>query len=1016
MRLSKYKLALFYWGLGILCVPLQTIAQKPLQGSLFSKYSITSYTGDNGLISNNITSAIQAKTGFIWATTYNGIMRFDGKKVDVFDRGNIPFLATDAFYKIYEDNHGTLWFASQGSGLVFYKDSKFFSIDTTFKTLPKSVRSLLIEPDGNIWVGTSSQGLYIIENGKPRACNFPQLSQAGISDLVRDAEGNLWIATDRHGLYKFDGKNLLQVEGLVSSSVLALLIDKNKTLWVGTENGLNAIRHGKVSQYDKLKNFQVNCMITDSASQIWVGTELGLGRINPDNASLEILMERDGYPFAGIKSLSFDRENSLWVSTNKNGLIQVRESGIVNFSPHDGLSNSKVNIIKEGTNHEFYIGTDAGVVDVYSHGAIKPFPVRFTSPGTGIRDILIDHQGNFWIASYKGLIKIEHGRERLFTEKDGLPATDIRRVMEDKQGNIWVATRSSGIARLNANVVTRLYNKTNGLNSNYILALEEDAYGNIYVGTHSGGLSVINRKGDLKNYSLEKDDTGVLIFNIHLDEQGKVWIVSNIGLLYFNGSRFIPFGFAKIKKGETYFDWVEDKVGQVWITSNIGVYRMKKSDVEKAVEGKIKIIEAKLFDNLDGMKVKECTGATRSILSSTGKLWVPTIGGVSVFYPEKFKANHVQPPVYITSLMADNQEELNTPQGSIAAGKLRYIFQYTALSFISPSKIHFRYKLEGVDENWIEAGSTRQAEYTNLRPGSYVFRVRANNSDGIWNEQGASVSFSVQPFFYQTIWFYLLVVLLLALLLYSVYKWRVMVIERNNAELRKLNNELDRFVYSASHDLRAPLASILGLINVARMDEASQTGQYLKKIEVSVHKLDGFIRDIIDFSRNARVEVETEPIEFDKLIHEIMDNLKYLDEKDLIKRIVNVQETGLFYTDKKRLTIIFNNLISNAIKYYNPHTSRPFIEIQVEANEAQARVVVKDNGIGIAPAHINNIFKMFYRGDEKSRGSGLGLYIVKETLNKINGAISVTSTYGEGSTFTVIIPSRRHSHTQKKQG
>jgi signal transduction histidine kinase len=196
------------------------------------------------------------------------------------------------------------------------------------------------------------------------------------------------------------------------------------------------------------------------------------------------------------------------------------------------------------------------------------------------------------------------------------------------------------------------------------------------------------------------------------------------------------------------------------------------------------------------------------------------------------------------------------------------------------------------------------------------------------------------------------------------------------------------------------------------LDNRDKVEEYLQKIEVSVHKLDGFIQDIIDFSRNARVEIEVVPIDFEKLIHEVIDNLMYLDEKNAIKRIVHVIGKDVFYTDKKRLTIILNNLISNSIKYFNSNAKEPFIEVSVTYTNREATVTVHDNGIGIAPEHVNNIFKMFYRGDEKSRGSGLGLYIVKETVDKIKGTISVKSEYGSGSTFTLIIPalSTRKTH------
>jgi signal transduction histidine kinase len=275
----------------------------------------------------------------------------------------------------------------------------------------------------------------------------------------------------------------------------------------------------------------------------------------------------------------------------------------------------------------------------------------------------------------------------------------------------------------------------------------------------------------------------------------------------------------------------------------------------------------------------------------------------------------------------------------------------------------------------------------------------ASNNDDKWNTTGDSKVLIVKPFFYQTVWFYIICFLAVLILLYTIYQWRIYVVEKRNRELRKLNSELDRFVYSASHDLRAPLASILGLIAVARLDKSNNVEEYLNLIEKSIHKLDGFIRDIIDFSRNSRLELHTEPIKFESMIHEIIDELKYMDERGLIRKIVEVNGSGDFCTDRKRLAIILRNLISNAYKYHNPYTEDNFVHVTVKYSAQEATITVADSGIGISEEHLSNIFKMFYRANENNNGSGLGLYIVKETVEKLKGSITVRSEPNQGSAF-----------------
>jgi signal transduction histidine kinase len=238
-----------------------------------------------------------------------------------------------------------------------------------------------------------------------------------------------------------------------------------------------------------------------------------------------------------------------------------------------------------------------------------------------------------------------------------------------------------------------------------------------------------------------------------------------------------------------------------------------------------------------------------------------------------------------------------------------------------------------------------------------------------------------------------------------LYKWRISFVKRQNEALLKVNAELDRFVYSASHDLRSPLASILGLINVAREDDEWNKEEYLSLIEKSVKKLDSFISDIIDFSRNARLDVVPEKIDFETIINDILDDLRYIENFDRINKSISVELSADFFTDSKRLRMILSNVIANAIKHHLPLSDREnFITIRVWSESSNAVISVQDNGPGISKEHHENIFKMFFRASSRTSGSGLGLYIVQETIYKLGGKITVASNQGDGTTFTITLP------------
>ena len=229
-------------------------------------------------------------------------------------------------------------------------------------------------------------------------------------------------------------------------------------------------------------------------------------------------------------------------------------------------------------------------------------------------------------------------------------------------------------------------------------------------------------------------------------------------------------------------------------------------------------------------------------------------------------------------------------------------------------------------------------------------------------------------------------------------------LRKQNEELKKLNNELDKFTYSTSHDLRAPLASVLGLINLIRVTgNDSEKTQYVDLIEKSVKKLDHLIHEILDYSRNSRIETSSEIVNLESLFEEVFDGLAYMENYQMIKKEIEIKSAKPFFSDRKRLAVIFNNLISNSVKYRKPRHEDSYIRVTATIGK-NAVIKIKDNGQGIAQHHLPKIFEMFYRANDRIFGSGLGLYLVSETVAKLNGTIEVNSNFGYGTEFTIVIP------------
>jgi signal transduction histidine kinase/ligand-binding sensor domain-containing protein len=857
--------------------------------------------------------------------------------------------------------------------------------------------------------------MYLIEDNQVKSLNIPALESITVMDIISNGQDVIFAATRGAGLLQIqdDTHNILTVrDGLYSDVINCLFLSQDNSIYIGTKNGLNKIKDGRIQKINFFKNIEINQVIEDGFGSIWVATEMGLGRINPVYHTTELFTPENGLPTRQVSGLAFDYEGNLWLTMKKSGLIRLRYGNFINYTQAGGLALDQVNIIVEKSPGLYYIGSDEGGINIISNRVIGHFKYYTDLRRNGIRDICFVDDNELWIGSYRGILIKKGLEEKLLNQQNGLPAEDVRRIYKDSRDQVWVGTRSGGLIKFREDKIDTTFDISSGFNTNYILSIEEDSKGTLWVGTNGGGLYAIDTNQNIRMFNpFQEDASGILIFNIHIDEKDALWLATNIGVFYFDREKFIQLDIISNSQNDTFFDIIFDDVGSIWITSNIGTFRVDYKQVMDFLAGTIDQIPSSLYDHNDGMNNKECTGATRSLKASDGKIWIPTLGGVAVINPDELITNEIQPPVVITDFLTDRSgefisEDLKTDKLVLDPGNFRYQIRFTALSYQAPGKVRFKYRLSGIDEEWIETENIREVDYTNLPPGTYTFKVMACNNDNVWNEQGASFTFKIKPFIYQRIELYFIFLVISIILGWLFYRKRINKIEKRNRELNTINEELDKFVYSASHDLKAPLNSVMGLINIAKKDGA--TGNmplYLQMIEQSIKKLERFIADIIDYSRNTSAEVQRSAIDFKKIIDDALLNIEYLENDGQIEKRVNIKGEGDFQSDERRLSVILNNLITNAVIYHDHRKMDQFIDISVIYNKIRSTIIVKDNGTGIGKEHLVKIFKMFYRASENTKGSGLGLYIVKETIHKLKGSIKVDSNPGEGSTFTINLPS-----------
>lgn len=982
---------------------------SPVKG--INNISIKQWTAEQGLASNNITSVFQDSQGLIWITSFNGFMVYDGERFEIYDVNSLPLLDTDGFYQAVEGPNGEIYLGSQGSGIIKYYKGIFSRLSCEGDPIPKSIRKLYFTKTGELYIGTNNNGAFVIkDNVCTRIKGNTSLNETTVISIAESGDGQIWLGTEGKGLFKVKGEEIKRItkeDGLSSDVVTSLLVDPSNNLIIGTDNGLQLISEsGEFETENQLSGIYINYMMRDDWNSIWMGTENGLVRWNGESDKLDWLLEKKGIDFVRISSVIKDHENNIWITSNRTGLIQIKESLVTNLTK-PALSSDRVYMIHESWNGMYYIGSDKNSIDICEGLNCETLSIKKDLKGNGVRDIYHDQDGSIWLATYVGIIHIQNGKETIYSTNTGMPSNNFRTILKDQNGFFWFGTRSGGLVKFKEGHVVKIFSKGNGLKSNFVLAASESSDGNIYVGTHSGGMTIIDTQDRCKTYHVKEDDAGLLIFNIDIEKDGLARITANIGVIHFDGSRLQKIELAPDKRSKTYFDLVNDGTGNLWITTNIGVLNIKTEDWEQFIAGERSEVPHLLVDDNQGMNNKECTGATRSTLNKAGNLMIPTLGGVCIIDPKNLDKKRNIPEVVLRHVMIDNKElNLNDSSVVVLAGALRHKFLFSVLSFSASERNQYSYLLEGFDKEWSDYTYDGQVEYTNLPPGSYTFKVRGCNDAGICNESGDSFQFEVEPYFYETVWFYLLIFLVIVAILFGMYKWRISIINRKNVELKKVNQELDRFVYSASHELRSPLSSILGLINVAKSDPSADKSEYFEFIEKSVQRLDLFIHDIIDYSRNSRQELQRDEIDLEQVVNNVINDLSYLDNFDKVKFEVQNKLVSPFYNDERRLKIVLSNLITNAFKHHAPNEiDNPYVKISFNRTGQLITIAVMDNGPGIEKKHQKNIFKMFYRATTKTEGTGLGLYIVSEIIETMKGKIKMTSDSKNGTKFTLTFPS-----------
>ncbi|MGH8481977.1 MAG: two-component regulator propeller domain-containing protein [Nevskiaceae bacterium] len=756
-------------------------------------------TVEGALPQSSVFSIRQTHDGYLWLATQEGLARFDGVRFKVFNARNTDQIRHNDVWTLLEDLDGALWIGTRGGGLTRLKDGVFVNFGKEQGLSDDAIQALWQTPDGSLWIGTRGGGLNRYKEGVVTTFTTADgLASDTIYSLYGDSNGTLWIGTDGGGVSMLrDGAftTLTTRQGLSSDTVYAFLEDLDGTLWIGTGAGLDRWRDGRLTAFgtrDGLSNDNIRALYRDRDGNLWIGTDGG-GLNRYARGRFTAFTTRHGLSNDSVGAIYEDREGSLWIGTDAGGLNRLKDNKFISYSTQEGLPNDNARSIVEGPDGALWVGTFGGLAR-YQDGAFKAYTTRDGLSSDVVLSLGVSRDGAVWAGTLGGgLNRLHQGRITRYGKAQGLSHDTVLAILEDRHGTLWVGTRSGGLNRLEDGRF-RAFTTADGLGANDVRYLAEARDGGLWIATLGGGVNHL-KDGVFRTYTKRDGLTSDLVLSVYEDPDGTLWIGTfGGGLNRLKDGKFTAYTARDGLFDDVVYQILDDGRGHLWLSSNHGVARLSRQEIEDFAAGRTPRLQPAAYGTSDGMRNAECNGAQQPAgwRARDGRLWFPTISGITSVHPERMPVNTLLPPVVIEEFRVNGREVPPSDGVELPPGRSRLDFQFTALSLLAPEKVQFRYRLEGYDEEWLEGGTARSASYTNLPPGRYTFRVAASNNDGLWNEQGAALAFAQQPYFYQRRAFYAVYVLALALAVAAgmrLQRRRVRQLQARERELLQLMYE-----------------------------------------------------------------------------------------------------------------------------------------------------------------------------------------------------------------------------------
>lgn len=952
-----------------------------------SQYHMDLWTERDGLPQASVHAITQTRDGYLWIGTRDGLARFDGVTFTVFTAENAAGLESNDIRALYEDKQGTLWIGTFNGGVSLYREGRFQSFSRKTGLPITGVLTICQDKSGDIWLG-GWDGVVRHRRGSFHLFGSADgLFGSNGWSICEDARGRLFVSTER-------GVNILEndrfapfaPEKLQNHSLRQAYAGRQGVFWLATlGRGLMRMEGENVTYFttaNGLADDNVRTVLEDSDGNLWVGTWRGLSRIQDGKVSS--LKRESGFPNEIVESLFEDKEGSLWIGLRGGGLARLKEGKFSVYTTKQGLGDNFAKCVLEGRDGAIWIGTDGGGLSRYKDGQFKNYPR--TERGIAVRSVRSlaeDAEGNIWAGSAQParVCVVKNGMiEIVFSKKEIPIETSVRVLFFDREGNLWIGGDGEGLCRY-AKGVMKVFTAADGLAGLPVRTVMQDRAGTIWVGTNDGLCRFAD--GKFTTFTTANGLAHNAVYAILQDAEGDLWLGTQGGLSRYRDGSFHAYTARDGLFQNLIFSVFEDGENNLWMSSNHGVFTIHKRELDAFDRGKAKTLRCTVYGIADGMTTSQCQGGSQPAgwKARSGRLWFPTTRGVATILPGKVKRNNRPPPVLIEKVMAQNQELTLTQTPVLDSGLRGFSFHYTALSFLAPEKVRFKYRLDGVDRDWVEADGRRVAYYNEIPHGHHVFRVIACNNDGVWNHQGASFAFTLPPHFYETIWFYALCAAALALGAWRFHRWQL---KEARAEFSLVLEERGRIARELHDTLAQGFAGIAFQLEAVatKLFEAPQQAQEHLNLALTM------VRHSLGEARRSVMNLRPSSLEQMDLSGALRETARQMVGQKVIE--IEVKTTGvvrpLAPTIEDNLLRVGQEAITNAFKYSDAST----ISIHVEFEPATVRLRVRDDGKGFDLAKT-----------QESDGAHFGVLGMQERAKQIGARFTVTSAPGQGTEIVI---------------